>query len=47
LETLEEIAIQGKESFLEAGGQSLELIPCINDQDQFAETIVRWAEHGQ
>lgn len=47
LETLEEIAIQGKESFLEAGGESLELIPCINDQDQFAETIVRWAENGQ
>lgn len=30
LETLEEIAEQGKEVFLHAGGESFELIPCLN-----------------
>jgi len=31
LETLEEIAIRGKEIFMEAGGQSYEQIPCMNE----------------
>lgn len=30
LETLEEIAIEGKESFLHAGGESFTMIPCLN-----------------
>ena len=33
VETLEEILIQGKESFLEAGGENFDLIPCLNDND--------------
>ena len=31
LETLEEISIQGRQIFQEAGGKSLTLIPCLND----------------
>ncbi|MGJ3242726.1 MAG: ferrochelatase [Opitutales bacterium] len=31
LETLEEIAEEGKEEFLEAGGEQFEQIPCLND----------------
>ena len=31
VETLEEINIQGKESFLEKGGKNFDLIPCLND----------------
>ncbi|MCE9678642.1 ferrochelatase [Shewanella sp. AS1] len=31
LETLEEISIGGKESFIEAGGESYRFIPCLND----------------
>ena len=31
LETLEEIGIRGKETFLDAGGEQLTLIPCLND----------------
>ncbi len=31
LETLEEIEIRGKEIFLEAGGESFRMIPCLND----------------
>jgi ferrochelatase len=30
LETLEEIAIRGKEMFLAAGGESFQMIPCLN-----------------
>ena len=31
LETIEELGIRGKESFLAAGGQSFNLVPCLND----------------
>ena len=31
VETLEEINIQGKETFLENGGENFDLIPCLND----------------
>ena len=33
VETLEEISIQGKESFENAGGEKFEFIPCLNDND--------------
>jgi len=35
LETLEEIGIRGRETFLQAGGQSFELIPCLNDHPEW------------
>ena len=31
VETLEEINIQGRESFLNKGGKNFDLIPCLND----------------
>ena len=39
VETLEEILIQGKESFLEAGGQNFDMIPCLNDNDDHIKLI--------
>ena len=33
LETLEEIAIGGRETFLQAGGRHFQYIPCMNDED--------------
>ena len=33
VETLEEIAIQGKDSFIDAGGENFDLIPCLNDNE--------------
>ena len=33
VETLEEINIQGKESFIENGGKNFDLIPCLNDNN--------------
>tara|TARA_Y100001970_G_scaffold102866_1_gene129119 strand:+ start:145 stop:1143 length:999 start_codon:yes stop_codon:yes gene_type:complete len=37
VETLEEILIQGKESFKVAGGNNFDLIPCLNDSDDHIE----------
>ncbi len=39
LETLEEIAGEGKELFLEAGGESFEQIPCLNDHPRFIQYL--------
>ena len=33
LETLEEIALRGRDSFMEAGGEVFSYIPCLNDTD--------------
>jgi len=37
VETLEEINIQGKESFLSNGGENFDLIPCLNDNSHHIE----------
>ena len=33
VETLEEILIQGKESFMDSGGENFDMVPCLNDGD--------------
>jgi protoporphyrin/coproporphyrin ferrochelatase len=33
LETLEELAIQGREAFLHAGGTHFAYLPCLNDSE--------------
>ena len=42
LETLEEIGIQGRETFQEAGGESLTLIPCLNASPDWVNALARW-----
>ena len=42
LETLEEIAMQGKETFMQAGGESFTLIPCMNVHPMWVKAIVSW-----
>ena len=42
LETLEEIAIAGKESFLHAGGESFTVIPCLNTNPLWVQSLVTW-----
>ncbi len=44
LETLEEIAIRGREQFLAAGGESLTLVPCLNDDALWVNALQRWCE---
>ena len=39
LETLEEIGMRGKEDFVEAGGEELELVPCMNEHPRWLEAI--------
>ena len=39
VETLEEIAIQGKESFIKSGGKNFDVIPCLNDNDDHINLI--------
>lgn len=41
LETLEEIAIEGKETFQQAGGQDYTYIPCLNDQPEFISALAQ------
>jgi protoporphyrin/coproporphyrin ferrochelatase len=43
LETLEEIKMQGKEDFVERGGKDLIYIPCLNDNADWVDTVVKWA----
>lgn len=42
LETLEEIAEEGKEVFIRAGGESFTLIPCLNAQPIWVNTLTNW-----
>lgn len=42
LETLEEIAEEGKESFLHAGGESFEMIPCLNAHPLWVNALAKW-----
>jgi ferrochelatase len=42
LETLEEIVMEGKEEFLEAGGENYYYVPCLNDDDSWAKLITKW-----
>lgn len=46
LETIEEISGEGKETFLKAGGESFQQIPCLNDHpayiDFLAKRVDRW-----
>ena len=42
LETLEEIAMEGKEEFEEAGGEHYKHIPCLNDSDAWVSLMAKW-----
>ncbi|APD07117.1 protoporphyrin ferrochelatase [Flavobacteriaceae bacterium UJ101] len=42
LETLEEISMEGKEEFLEAGGKEFHYIDCLNDQDAWVKLMAKW-----
>ena len=39
LETLEEISVEGKHEFMEAGGQEFHYIPCLNDEDRWIDVV--------
>ena len=39
LETLEEIAMRGRETFLDAGGETFAAIPCLNDHPKWLDAL--------
>lgn len=44
LETLEEIGMEGKDEFIAAGGESFYAIPCLNDREDWVNTLARWVD---
>ena len=44
LETLEEIAMEGKEQFFEGGGTHYKHIPCMNDNDDWVHVMNTWID---
>ena len=42
LETLEEIAMEGKQQFIKAGGEDFKHVPCMNDNDDWVDTMCGW-----
>ena len=44
LETLEEIAMEGKHAFLSAGGKDFRYIPCVNDSPAFITALSELAQ---
>ena len=40
VETLEEISIQGKESFIRNGGKNFDLVPCLNDGEDHIDLLI-------
>jgi ferrochelatase len=47
LETLEEIAMEGKEQFEAAGGEQYMHIPCLNDKDYWVSLMAAWINQWQ
>lgn len=47
LETLEEIAMEGKEQFREAGGGDYKHISCLNDSDAWVEVMAKWVNEWE
>ncbi|MFT3680990.1 MAG: ferrochelatase [Ferruginibacter sp.] len=44
LETLEELEERGKETFIEAGGTSYKMIPCLNVHPLWVDTLEKWVK---
>jgi ferrochelatase len=45
LETLEEIAMENRQTFLEAGGEHYRYIPCLNDHPQHIDALTGLVDH--
>lgn len=46
IETLEELALRGREQFIAAGGEDLQLVPCLNASPEWAQVLVQLCESG-
>jgi len=46
LETLEEIGIEGRKTFLDAGGKEFNLLPCLNEAPEWIVSLGKIADHA-
>ncbi len=44
LETLEEIAVEGKHTFISNGGDTFTMIPCLNVHPLWVQAVVKWCQ---
>lgn len=42
LETIEELGMEGREEFLEAGGEEFRLVPCLNDHPKWIDVLEKF-----
>lgn len=47
LETVEEMGIRGRETFINAGGEELQLIVSLNDDALWAKGVAKWIRNAQ
>lgn len=47
LETIEEIGMRARADFIEAGGEELTLIPCVNEHPFWINTLAKWIDEFQ
>jgi ferrochelatase len=47
LETLEEIGMRGKETWLELGGKQFTLVPCLNNNRLWIKAVVNFVHHQE
>ena len=45
IETLEEIEMEAGKDFKENGGENFHMIPCLNDRDEWVDTLASWINH--
>jgi len=46
LETIEEIGMEGRDNFLEHGGEEFRLIPCLNEHPKWVDALAAWSLQG-
>jgi len=46
LETVEEIGIRARKTFIEAGGEELRLVPSLNSDPAWVDAVVRWVKEN-
>jgi ferrochelatase len=44
LETIEELGMRGRATFLEAGGQSFKMVPCLNEHPAWIDTLAAMSQ---
>ena len=46
LETIEEIGMEGRECFMEHGGEKYHRVDCLNSDDNWANVLADWIKNN-